>query len=58
MKIKEYKVVHADSTDQLSNLINDMVDDGWTPQGGVFCSMKAYKNYFQAMILYWDVEQC
>lgn len=30
----EYKVVFG-GTDKLTGLVNDMIQDGWEPQGGV-----------------------
>lgn len=47
----EYKVAFGD-TDRLTNFVNELIQDGWEPQGGVFIVNDSLVGYiaFQAMI--------
>mgnify|MGYP003302145704 CR=1 FL=1 len=47
----KYKVVFG-STDKFVDLVNDMIRDGWEPQGGVSVVNDSMVGYiaFQAMI--------
>lgn len=47
----KYRVVFGD-TDELPGAVNNMIQDGWEPQGGVFIVNDSLVGYiaFQAMI--------
>lgn len=69
MKIKSYKIIESDSLEDLAEAINELLPDGWVPQGGVHYSQetrtwenerKGYQESetdtvcTQAMIQYYD----
>ena len=47
----KYTVAFGD-TDKLTGFVNDMIQDGWEPQGGIFIVNDPLTGYiaFQAMI--------
>lgn len=47
----KYTVVFGD-TDNLARVVNDLIQDGWEPQGGVFVVDDSMVGYivFQAMV--------
>jgi hypothetical protein len=50
-KIKEYKVIYAPISDVLECFVEELICEGWVPQGGVcFTNFNSNKQYTQAMI--------
>jgi hypothetical protein len=45
----KYDVISADSTEELIFLVNERIEKGWKPQGGIFGSAHSILVY-QAMI--------
>ena len=48
MKHSEYKIVTAQSFEQLSEKVNNLLDKGWSVQGGVSFSTSNMGNVWQA----------
>jgi hypothetical protein len=51
--IMEYKVIEARTGQQLEEAVNEHIQEGWEPRGGValgFNSLGNYWTYCQAMV--------
>lgn len=48
----EYKIVSAGDEKSLTDIVNDMLDEGWETEGGLAISPDG--NFYQAMILFDD----
>jgi hypothetical protein len=48
----EYTIASSDTIDELENTVNEMLDDGWEPSGGLTISHDGV--YLQAMVRYDD----
>ncbi len=46
----EYKIVSAGDEKSLTDIINEMIEDGWETEGGVAISPDG--NFYQAMLLF------
>jgi hypothetical protein len=44
----EYNIASSDTIDDLENNVNEMIDDGWEPSGGLTISPDGI--YLQAMV--------
>ena len=48
----EYQIIKGYSTESLELSVNDMLNDGWEVQGGVFCEIyDGMTVYLQAMTI-------
>lgn len=47
----QYTVVYDDNLYTLGNKMNEFLNDGWEPLGGiaVTCDSEGYRNYYQAV---------
>ncbi len=46
----EYKIVGAGDEKSLTDIINEMIEDGWETEGGVAVAPDG--NFYQAMLLF------
>jgi pentatricopeptide repeat protein len=46
----KYMVVLNDDLDKLIKIVNEMIEDGWRPQGGVEVAYSNKNYFFQAMV--------
>lgn len=55
----EYKVVFGGPGKEIINLVNDMIKDGWSPQGGISVVQDSALGLimFQAMVKRKDKEE-
>jgi hypothetical protein len=44
----EYRILEASGVTELERKVNDHIESGWSPHGGL-CSAATHNNYFQAM---------
>jgi len=60
MEISEYEVVSVDGLDNINRAVFEMIEEGWTPFGGVCCTAIPVGNegvgitYSQAMVKYYS----
>jgi len=47
--MKSYTVVKGDTLDQLIESVNEKINEGWIPTGGVSILSYGYSGYMQAM---------
>lgn len=47
---KQYKILEANTPDELTNKVNVLMDYGWSPEGGVTALLSDPPKYTQAMV--------
>ena len=47
---KQYKVLSAPSSEELTNKVNVLMDFGWSPEGGMTIDESGVERYTQTMV--------
>lgn len=52
-----YQILWAGTTERLEKMVNEAINTGWRPQGGVFAMYNvAGYSYYQAMVIGKELE--